>query len=68
MTYIKFDSMYSEVISISFFTAKDSKWQPCYTCTVIPIQKILITLDPKGVKSTHGDFHENTIKSLGGVC
>ncbi len=57
----------SKVISISFFLARCSKWRPSHAHTVTPIQKILITFDPKGVKTVHSDFHENPTKSLGGV-
>ncbi len=56
--------MYSGGISISFFFANCSKWQPCHAYTVTPIQKIL-TFDHKAVKSTHSDFHENLTESLG---
>ncbi len=35
--------------------------------TVTPKRKILIIFDPKGVKSTHSNFHENLINSLGGT-
>ncbi len=60
-------SMYSGVLSIWFFLPKWSKWQPRHAHTVTLIRKILITFDPKGVKSTPSDFHEDWIKSLGGV-
>ncbi len=57
----------SKVTSISFFLARCSIWRPSHAHTVTPIQKILITFDPKGVKTVHSDFHENPTKSLGGV-
>ena len=60
-------TMYSGVISIWFFLAKRSKWRPSHAHTVTPIQKILITFDPKGVKTLHSNFYEDPIKSLGGV-
>ncbi len=69
-THIKFHAdrtMYSGVISIWFFLAKRSKWRPSHAHTVTRKRTILITFDPKGVKSTPSDFHEDTIKSLGGV-
>ncbi len=59
--------MDTEVISVSFFLAKRLKWLPRQAHTVTPILTILVTFDPKGVKSTHIDFHEDMIKSLGGV-
>ncbi len=68
--HIKFHAdwtMYSEVISISFFPARHSKWRPSHAHTVTPIQMILITFHPKGVKTLHSDFHENPTKTLGGV-
>ncbi len=43
------------VESIWFFLAKRSKWQPSHAHTVTPIRTILITFDPKGVKSTSFD-------------
>ncbi len=61
-------TLYSEVISILFFLARHSKWQPSHTHTLTPIRTILITFDPKGVKTLHSDFQENPTKSLGGVC
>ncbi len=69
-THIKFHAdwtMYSGVISIWFFLANRSKWRPSHAHTVTPTGTILITFDPKGVKSTPSDFHKDTIKSLGGV-
>ncbi len=68
--HVQFDAdwtMYSGVIRIWIFLAKRSKWRPRHAQTVTLIRKILITFDPKGVKSTPSDFHEDTIKSLGGV-
>ncbi len=68
--HVKFHAdwtMYSQVISIWFYLARHSKWWPSHAHTVTPIQKILITFDPKGVKTVHSDFHENHTKSLGGV-
>ncbi len=47
--------------------AKHSKWRPCHTHSVTPKQMTLIIFDPKGVKSTHRNFQENLIKSLGEV-
>ncbi len=70
ITHVKFHAdwtMYSGVISIWIFLVKRSKWRPRHAQTVTLIRKILITFGPKGVKSTHTDFHEDRIKSLGGV-
>ncbi len=57
----------TDVLRLAPFLAKHSKWWPCHAHTVTPKQKILISFDPKWVKSTHSDFHENLIKSVGGV-
>ncbi len=38
-------TMHTEVISISCFTARRSKWRSCHAHAVNPIRKILITFD-----------------------
>ncbi len=63
-----FRKMYTEFICISLFVARRSKWHSRHADTVTPKWKTLITSDLKGVKSTHSNFHENPLKSLGGVC
>ncbi len=71
MIHIKFDAywtMYTEFLSILFFMAKCLKWQPRHIHTVTSKRNILLSFDPKGIKSTRSNFHENLIKSLGGVC
>ncbi len=60
--------MYSKVISILFFLAKRSKCRPRHSHIVTPIRAILITFDLKGFKSNHSNFHEDMLKSVGGVC
>ncbi len=44
------------------FPGEGSKWWPCHAHTVTRKRNILITFNPKGVKSTHDDFHHNPRK------
>ncbi len=68
--HVKFDAYWTmsiEVISTSFFMAKRLKWCPCHAHNITPEGRLLTTFDPKGVKSTHSDFHKDWMNSLGGV-
>ena len=65
--FLAFWTIYLEDIRFYFFMAKASKWPPRHGHTVVRKRKLLITFDPKHVKSAHSKFHEDHIKSLGGV-
>ncbi len=70
MKYVKlgaYRTRQSEVIHISLFMVRRSKWQPCHTHTVNPIRKISITFHVTGLKSVHTIFRDIQIKFVGGV-
>lgn len=56
---------YIKDISISFYIVKHSKWLPCPGHMVKQKQKLLITFNPKCVKSAHSKFNLDRIIYLG---
>ncbi len=59
--------MHTEVISISCFKARSSKWRSHHPHAVSPIRMILITFHVTGLKSVHTRFHDIPIKFVEGV-